>query len=164
MTMTPMDQFVQLSAALTGIAADKLSPGLDPKNTKKIYFDYTLAKAPVLFPQLLGIYAANANQPPATIANIVLNQSGDPIRYLARAIMLEWYLGSWYDPDVLASYHRPNPPTLPPNGVVISPQAYTQGWAWSVAQAHPMGYSNFSFGYWSGSPPTLNAYVGGSGT
>lgn len=162
MTQTPMDQFVQLSAALTGIAADKLAPGLDPKNTKKIYFDYTMAKAPALFTQLLGIYAANASQPPATIADIVLNQSGDKIRYLARTIMLEWYLGSWYDPDVLQSYHGPNPPSLPPNGVVISAQAYTQGWAWNVAQAHPMGYSNFSFGYWSGNPPSLSAYVGGS--
>jgi hypothetical protein len=163
-TTTTIDNFVKLSAALTGIAADKLAPGLDPKNVKQTYFDYTARKAGALFDQLLAIYAANAAQPPATIANIVLNQSGDPIRYLARTVMLEWYLGNWYDPAVLASYHGPNPPKTPPNGVVISPLAYTQGWAWSVAQAHPMGYSNFNFGYWANNPPALSAFVGGGST
>ncbi|HEX4496824.1 MAG TPA: sorbitol dehydrogenase, partial [Thermoanaerobaculia bacterium] len=29
---------------------------------------------------------------------------------------------------------------------------------WKAAQAHPMGYSQFSFGYWSSVPPSLAAF------
>ncbi len=162
MASRPLDDFVQVSAILTGIDAAKLAPPVDPQNMKQVYFSYTQSQQPGGLSQLLSIYAASAQKPPATIADVILNQSGDSIRYLARAIMLEWYLGSWYDPAVLASYHGPNPPSAPPSGVVISPQAYTQGWAWSVAQAHPMGYSNLTFGYWTSQPPPLSAYVGGA--
>jgi hypothetical protein len=151
---TPMQNFVQLSALLTGIAADKLAPPLDPKNLKQIYFDYIQQQAGALFDQLLSIYAANASQPPANIADIVFNQSGADIRYLARSTMLAWYLGSWYAPADLAAGRNTN--------VVISAVAYTQGWAWNVAQAHAMGYSNFQFGYWASNPPSLSDFVGGN--
>jgi hypothetical protein len=71
------------------------------------------------------------------------------IRYLARSIMLAWYLGAWYEPDVLE-----HPPAVPPPlpFKVISPAAYTQGQIWRVAQAHAMGYSEWTFGYWSKKP------------
>ena len=39
---------------------------------------------------------------------------------------------------------------------VISPAAYTQGWTWRVAQAHPMGYSELRFGYWAKDPLPLD--------
>jgi hypothetical protein len=151
---TPMQNFVNLSALLTGIAADKLAPALDPKNVKQIYYDYIDAQDSAAFQQLLSIYAANAAQPPATIADILFNQSGASICFLARSVMLAWYLGSWYAPADLAQ-------GLPTN-VVISSIAYTQGWSWNVAQAHPMGYSNFQFGYWASTPPSLSDYVGGA--
>ena len=38
--------------------------------------------------------------------------------------------------------------------------AYTKGWAWSVAQAHPMGFSTNIFGYWNEPPPPLTDYIG----
>jgi hypothetical protein len=151
---TPMQTFVAMSALLTGIAADKLAPPLDPKNVKQIYFDYIGKAAGASFQKLLSIYAANASQPPATIADIIFNQSGDDIRYLARSVMLAWYLGSWYAPADLAAKRATN--------VVISSMAYTQGWSWNVAQAHAMGYSNFQFGYWASNPPTLADFVGGN--
>ena len=34
----------------------------------------------------------------------------------------------------------------------VSAKAYTQGRVWQIAQAHPMGYSNMQFGYWSRDP------------
>lgn len=151
---TPLQTFVNLSALLTGIAADKLAPSLDPKNVKQIYFDYISQQAGATFQQLLSIYDANATQPPATIADIIFNQSGQDICFLARSVMLAWYLGSWYAPADLAAGKSTN--------VVISAVAYTQGWAWNVAQAHPMGYSNFQFGYWASNPPTLVDFVGGN--
>jgi hypothetical protein len=162
MSDTPMDLFVGLSAVLTGIDKSKLAPDLDPINIKKTYFDYAQGKAGNTFQNLLNIYQQNQSQPPAQIGDIILNQSGDDICYLARAVMLMWYLGSWYDPAVLKKYNGPQPPTDPvPAFAVISSAAYTQGWAWSVAQAHPMGYSNFQYGYWSKLPPSLQDFIGG---
>jgi hypothetical protein len=76
--------------------------------------------------------------------------------------MLMWYLGSWYDPAELEKYNGQNPPADPvPAFAVISSAAYTQGWAWNVVQAHPMGYSNFQYGYWSTLPPSLQDFIGG---
>lgn len=158
-TTTPMQSFVNLSALLTGIAATSLAPAIDPKNIKQVYFDYAKQQGGATFDQLLAIYNANASLPPASIANIIFNQSGDAICYLARSVMLMWYLGSWYAPAALQAAGTNTPP---PDSVVISAAAYTQGWAWNVAQAHPMGYSNFQFGYWANNPPTLSDFVGGN--
>lgn len=152
---TAMHTFVQLSALLTGIAADKLAPPVDPVDIKQAYFDVARQHGGATFDQLLDLYASHHDEPPATVAALILEQSGDDIAYLARSIMLAWYLGSWYDPAGLRK-RQPFPPMQ-----VISASAYTQGWAWNVAQAHPMGYSNLRFGYWAQKPPSLADYVGG---
>lgn len=160
---TPMDLFVGLSSVLTGVAADKLAPPLDPVNIKETYFDFVQKQTAGTFQELLNIFSENQGQPPQQIGNIILNQSGEVVRYLARSIMLMWYLGSWYDPAELQKYNTANPPMDPVPAVqVVSPGAYTQGWVWSVAQAHPMGYSNFTFGYWSQNPPSLSDFIGGA--
>ena len=39
-------------------------------------------------------------------------------------------------------------------------EAYTTGLVWNVMQAHPMGYSNYSYGYWSKEPVDLEYYTG----
>ena len=162
MSNAPMDLFVGLSAVLTGIDQSKLAPPLDPINIKQTYFDYAQKQKPADFQQLLDIFNKNQSLPPAQVGDIILNKSGDAIRYLARSVMLMWYLGSWYDPATLQQYNGKNPPPgSPPATAVISSEAYTQGWVWSVAQAHPMGYSNFTFGYWSQQPPSLEDFIGG---
>jgi hypothetical protein len=161
-TTTPMDLFVGLSSVLTGVAADKLAPQLDPVNIKKTYFDFVEKQAGVTFQQLLNLFSQNQGQPPEQIGNVILSQSGDAICYLARSIILVWYLGTWYDPAELQKYNAAIPPTGPVSPMqVVSPAAYTQGWVWSVAQAHPMGHSNFNFGYWSENPPALSDFIGG---
>lgn len=159
---TPMALFVGLSSVLTGIDASKLAPALDPVNIKQTYFDTAKSEDEATFNQLLQIYAANQSQPPATIAAAVFENSGPAVCFLARAIMLAWYLGSWYAPSDLQAYGGPNPPTAPMPSTVISADAYTQGWAWSVAQAHPMGHSNFTFGYWAKEPPSLDDFIQGA--
>ena len=50
------------------------------------------------------------------------------------------------------------PPVNPDK--VISSAAYTQGWMWRVGQAHPMGYSEWRFGYWAADPPPLDTFIG----
>jgi hypothetical protein len=143
--VTPMTSFIGLSAALTGISEQKLSPGRDPLNVKQAYFDRA-DKYPEFEP-LLTLYEANKDKPNKDeIAKIILDQPD--VRFLARSIILAWYLGAWYEPEVLKK-----PPAPPIRFEVISPAAYTQGFVWRVAQAHPMGYSEWAFGYWS-APPT----------
>jgi len=164
-----MDLFVGLSALLTGIDKTKLSPPLDPNNIKQVFYDYANAQDSAALAQLLGIYASCLAQPGITdamVAKAVFEDSGDTMCYLARAIMLAWYLGSWYAPGDLQAYHanyaaQPPLQALPPlSGPVIAAAAYTQGWAWNIAQAHPMGYSTFTFGYWGKQPPALSAFTG----
>ena len=79
-----------------------------------------------------------------------MSTSNNDIKFLARSIVLLWYLGSWYDPKDLQT----NPPPVPSE--VVSAKAYTQGLVWQIAGAHPMGYSNMQFGYWSRNPRDPN--------
>jgi hypothetical protein len=156
---TPMEDFLALSDALTGISKDKLGPGIDPIDIKQAYFDRAQQEQPA-FDRMLQILRNNRQAP--DLADIILNESGADIRYLARSIMLAWYLGAWYDPDVLQTYDSPKPPDAAIPFRIVSPAAYTQGWTWRVAQAHPMGYSDLTFGYWSKAPPPLNLFTGRS--
>ena len=87
------------------------------------------------------------------IINFV-NTGNDDIKFLARSIVLLWYLGSWYDPKDLQSKPRGQPARI--SSEVVSAKAYTQGLVWQIAGAHPMGYSNLQFGYWSRNPRDPN--------
>ena len=142
--VTSMSLFIGVSAALTGISETKLSPGRDPLNVKQAYFDR--AEKYSQFEQLLRLYESNKDKPDKDeIAKIVLDQPD--VRFLARSIILAWYLGAWYEPAILK-----NSPAPPIKFEVISSAAYTQGFVWRIAQAHPMGYSEWAFGYWSDAP------------
>jgi len=148
-----LDLFVRLSAALTGIDALQLAPLRDPLQIKRVYFKQ--AKSDPAFESLMQIVRANPDDP-AGAAGKIMNDPDPKIKYLGRSIILAWYLGAWYQPTVLAQ-------TPPPSSVVplkiISPTAYTQAWAWRVAQAHPMGYSELRFGYWSDEPLPIDDFV-----
>jgi hypothetical protein len=80
--------------------------------------------------------------------------------YLGRSLVLLWYLGAWYDPALLkqaqtkAAAAKPEQMFLP--FTVASPKAYTRGWLWRIAEAHPMGYSDLQFGYWARTPDDPN--------
>jgi hypothetical protein len=171
-----MIAFIFLSAALTGIAENKLSngfgplppgqidltkinPGSDPVDIKKDYFNHVMGKDADGFQALLKIARDNVNAPDREKAIIDKVQSSDRTRYLARSIVLLWYLGGWYDPKELQ--RASNDPNFDPNFKVISSKAYTQSWATRVARAHPMGFSQGQFGYWHETPNPLSDYVGG---
>ena len=154
--MSDMDLFVGASAALTGISEDQLAPPINPSNVPQQYFD--LAKTDPNFQALLSFFDAHQSEPPDQIAQEIL--ANPTLAPLARAIMLEWYTGAWYTPASLVK-PPPDPTQQAPAVKVISSDAYTQGWMWNVAQAHPMGYSNWHFGYWSSPPPSLDDFTTG---
>jgi len=155
-----MSLFIDLSEKLTGIAKSKLNPAKDPVNIKQAYFDQ--ARKHPAFNDLLRQFDQNKDK--ADVIEIILqiksNQPRSDVVYLARSIILEWYLGAWYEPSELRRFDSPNPPERPIKFKVISPAAYTQGWVWRVAQAHPMGYSEWEFGYWSRPPTPRSDFIG----
>ena len=169
-TRQDMVAFVLLSSALTGIAELKLAPGFDlaksepgsdPVDVKEEYFNRVNKRRPAVLRRLLQIAADSQKLPAADRAQAIIDkvQATPDTKYLARSIVLMWYLGAWYDPDHLrALVERPHPP--PAKFEVISPKAYTQGWALRVAQAHPMGFSEMQFGYWSRPPSARGDFIG----
>jgi hypothetical protein len=156
--------FVTLSSGLTGISAGKLAPAVDPIQIKRDYFNAAkFIEKPSRrpnpnFPKLMQIIRGDPSNPAAAAAKVANNP--DPnVMYLGRSIILAWYLGVWYDPDVLKRYNAPDQIFPVPVDRVISPAAYTQGWTWRVAQAHPMGYSELRYGYWGKDPLPLEEYI-----
>jgi hypothetical protein len=168
-TADDMVTFVQLSAALTGIADVKLAtrffnapePNSDPVDIKGVYFDWVNQRRPAVFRRLLQIAREAQKLPEAGRADAIIEQvtATSETRYVARSIVLMWYLGAWYDPgDLQKAAELPNHPSPPFK--VISSKAYTQAWALRVAQAHPMGFSEMQFGYWARPPSPRTAFIG----
>jgi hypothetical protein len=169
-----MMAFLLLSAALTGIHVINLAPefsqrdpndstkllpileadpGIDPINVKNDYFNWVNVSDAATFEKLLQIAKDHRQSAPEIISQANAN---DDTKYMARSIVLLWYLGSWYKPQDLKKFSAPGAPLEPIPSQVVSAKAYTQGLVWQIAQAHPMGYSNLQFGYWSREPVDPN--------
>lgn len=168
-----MMAFLVLSAALTGIHVANLAPefsqtdpndskkqlpildadpGVDPFNIKNDYFKWVNASDAATFERLLQIARDHRESAPDIINSVSASKD---TKFLARSIVLLWYLGSWYKPADLESKSTPGARSFIASQV-ISAKAYTQGLVWQIAQAHPMGYSNLQFGYWSREPVDPN--------
>ena len=152
---------------MTAIALQdpKTIPGSDPFDVKQEYFDWVNKRRPTVLRSLLQIardVAAQTLTADARAQAIIDKVQEKPeTKYLARSIVLMWYLGAWYDPDNLRLLaEQSNPPPEASNFEVISPKAYTQAWALSVAQAHPMGFSQMQFGYWAHKPHPPEVFIG----
>lgn len=155
-----LDNFVGLSSALTGIPTDRLAPAIDQVGLPPTFLAFITPRITAgVLDTLLTQYATLAadNVPPDQIAEAVLMDGSRPAvtqaAQAARSIMKLWLLGVWYQPYATGSYK-------PTDSTVVSDQAYIQSWAWKIAQAHPMGYSEMFFGYWNETPPSLEDYTG----
>ena len=157
---TDLDTFVALSALLTGIAATQLKPLLDTHGTAQTYFDIARMRGGADYATLANTFAQNKGKAPADQGAAIFppDKPEDRVVWLARSIMLLWYLAAWYDPDDLPKVRSGAQVPF----FVVSADAYTQSWVWRVGQTHPMGYSDWRFGYWHQSPPPLSAFVGGA--
>ena len=149
--------FANMSAALTGFQPSFIRPFLDPVNLSGIFYEFAVAQVTqTMMDDLMNAFAALSSQTPALtpqqIANTLLevsNATPSNQAQLCQAILAMWYLGSWYPPPFLATTSKQQ---------VISSQAYTKSLVWNVAQAHPMGFSAFTFGYWSQPPASLATF------
>ena len=157
---TDLQNFSGLSSVLTGINEELLAPSIDPIGLPTLFLTFITPRVgPGVVNALLNQYATMLadKATPQQIGEAVLMQNGAPAKtqtaLAARAIMKLWLLGVWYQPYTQGAF------TLG-DQTVVSDEAYTQSWAWRIAQSHPMGYSEFSFGYWNSPPPSLEDFTG----
>lgn len=173
MSQNNMNDFVELSVILTGFQKNIIAPSLDPKNIKQVYFDifaafpvtltgggqekldfltpllieYNELKSTGLSPDAIGKKLIHTDNGTATFPSIAL---------IAQALMYTWYLG--IIPGIQQSengfgFNKFGTSTA-------GSEAYTTGLVWNAMQAHAMGYSNYSYGYWSKEPADLKFYTG----
>jgi hypothetical protein len=152
-----IQDFADMSAALTGFQSSVLKPALDPLGLAREYYVFAVAQVGQgAMTTLLNAYRAIKTQPAQQVADTLLETSGSSPSaqaQLAQSIVAMWYLGSWYVPGVLGGGGFAPAPLQ-----VISSVAYTNGLVWRVMQSHPMGYSAFTFGYWSQQPGSLSSF------
>lgn len=154
MSDSNLQNFIDLSAELTGLSAKLLAPAVDPINLPPVFFDTAKqGMGTEAFSKLLNLYAPIKDQTHEQIASALLGSSDPQIAKGARSIMKLWLLGSWYQPYDQGAAHTGDIR-------VVSDQAYKESWAWKIAQSHPMGYSEYHFGYWAEQPPTLKQFTG----
>lgn len=145
---TRQTNFANMSVALTGFIADVVNPFFDPLGLVPAYLNTAdtnggAANVDALIQQFLTLSQSGmSNQ---QIADTLLD-TGNPKpgaqAVLASQIVTLWYLGAWY-----------STPTATP--AIVSANAYIGGLAWKAMQSHPMGASDFTFGYWVQPPPSL---------
>ena len=153
-----VQDFANMSATLTGFLSSVLKPALDPVGLARTYYQFALAQDGATMSALLEAFRAIQTQPPQTIADALLETSPTittPSKQaqFAQSIVAMWYLGAWYVPGVQGGGGFPPTPLQ-----IISSEAYTNGLVWKVMQSHPMGFSPFTFGYWSQPPGPLSSF------
>jgi hypothetical protein len=159
-----MQNFVGLSAVLTGFNAEILAPDLDPVDIKSEYlpfFENKIAQEsgdPQLVQNIFQKYAGLAakKMTDQEIGDAMLDPLNGTNWVLAcRKLIYMWYAGAW--PTVI-----PPGPSSPGSTIsdMISAKSYTAGLVWQVMQSHPMGDSNYRYGYWAQDPAALSAYTG----
>lgn len=152
-----VQDFADMSAALTGFLSSVLKPKLDPVGLARTYYQFALDQVgATAMTALLNAFRAIKTQPPQTIADTLLEVSTNPPSnqaLIAQSIVAMWYLGAWYVPGVQGGGGFPPTPLQ-----IISSEAYTNGLVWKVMQSHPMGFSPFTFGYWSQQPGSLSTF------
>lgn len=158
-----MDYFVSMSVGLTGFSQDAIAPELDEPNLKAVYlqaFDENLpgGMAEQILQRYKTLYEAAGGKPgnEEAIVGQMLGGSGTtPAQVLAmRQLIFLWYAGAW--PSVQYDGSASRGQTF---STVLTTESYTHGLVWRVMQSHPMGSSNYAYGYWAADPAPLSAYL-----
>lgn len=146
-----MSDFINMSALLTGIAADVLLPSFPVNQVHEQILAAAFAQDPTALANLIAKYKQDTalGLPPNVIINDLMGM-GTAESLLSKSIILAWYTGSWYDTASLYTYG---------NSKVLSAEAYENGYMWKVAQAHAMGSADYPFGYWTDPPPALSDFI-----
>jgi hypothetical protein len=163
-TADTMNNFIGLSAVLTGFSADILAPFLDPVDIKSEYLPVFIEKiteestdknlVATIFQKFSSLHAKGLS-PQDIGAQMLAPDNGASFVLACRKLIFMWYSGAW--PSIIPATAT-EPETTVSN--MISAKSYTTGLVWQVMQSHPMGDSNYRYGYWANTPAGLNEYTG----
>ena len=143
-----MENFVGLSVVLTGFAKTIIAPDIDPINIKAEYFAKFTAEISNS-DAILSAYETlkSQNKSDQEIGEAILANSAYEMP--CRKLIFLWYSGAWATVNGSMT-----------SSEMLSAKSYTQGLAWQVMQSHPMGDSNYRYGYWANEPADLSGYTG----
>jgi len=156
-----MNNFVGLSAVLTGFASGTIAPAIDPINVKAEYYAKFQAEIGnnLFFKILLDFQELTKNESdplnltPATSLQVgeamLAASNGETYVMSCRQLIFLWYSGAWATVNGSTT-----------SSEMLSAKSYSQGLAWQVMQSHPMGDSNYRYGYWANKPADLSGYTG----
>jgi hypothetical protein len=149
-----MNNFVGLSAVLTGFAEGVIAPSIDPINVKAEYFAKFTSET-ANYNEILTTYQTlkSQNKSDQEIGETILANSNYEMP--CRNLIFLWYSGAW--PTIIPASGAKPESTV---STLLSSKSYTQGLVWQVMQSHPMGDSNYRYGYWANEPAKLSGYTG----
>ena len=137
--------FMELSALLTGVykIIDPAEKQLN-ESTADEYLRRLMGEFPELLPKLLDAYERLASAvPKPDIDDALLTKvQAEPefaepdVAFVAKQIVNIWYFSQFSTPS----------------GSMIDGGLYERGLVWPLIKAHPIGYSNQPFGYWTKEP------------
>jgi hypothetical protein len=149
-----VEQFVALSAALTGFdAAELRGTGM----VEEYLAFVTRAVGSRLVGDLLTAWAdlvkehGKATPPTAALRRVLL--APPTIGPVTRNIVVLWYLGEWN--QLPADWRDRYGADAVDQSGVVSPEAYVQGLAWVAIGTHPQGAKMPGYGSWALPPKTL---------
>jgi len=137
--------FMELSALLTGM--NKIVDPVDKQlneSTADEYLRRLTGEFPVVLPRLLAAYnrLASIVPKPAIDDGLLGKLKAEPefaesdVVHVAKQIVNIWYFSQFN--------------TL--SGSMVDGGLYERGLVWPLIKAHPIGYSNQPFGYWTKKP------------
>ncbi len=162
--------FVNASSVLLGIDPQLLNPGSsqDDLPLSDVFFDlirYAGGDAGVAHFIVAYDELVRAGWSPSQIAQRLLSVDARPrvdaAGTFARLTILMWLYGTWYGGTEIRNVPASSASIVDSDyrkDFVVSGRAYKNGWVWRIAQTHPMGFSQFSFGSWADLPPSLADY------
>ncbi|WP_378941006.1 hypothetical protein [Mesorhizobium sp. ANAO-SY3R2] len=155
--VTRLQTFIDLISTLTGVSTRVAGQA---QAAARYLENYTIAADKVAgtgaTDALLSVYAqARRKLPPENAAEKLLGGGLDgtspdkswPFSAMARTLMKFVLLGVWYDPKVA-------------EGKIPTAASYSEGLAWLIGQAHPVGASKLAYGHWAKPPPPLKDLIG----
>lgn len=155
--------FAAMSAAFLGVDESEINPSVSPDRYTQADMINTTAVQGFTLGGVLSLVVVYSglvtSMPPAAAAQTMMTSTG-AIGCKSRIIYLMYLFGVWYGGTEIARNAGSAafiPPTLQQD-LIVSARAYKEGWIWRMAQAHPMGYSQFNFGSWGDTPPPLADY------
>lgn len=163
MVFDQMAFFISMSVGLTGFTSDAIAPELDTIDIKSAYLQAFDANLPsgmaeqilVQYGKLWEAAGARPGTEEAIVGRMLAGDGTSPAQILAmRQLLFLWYAGAW--PTVQYDQSPTRGQTF---SDVLSADSYTHGLVWRVMQSHPMGSSNYTYGYWANDPPPLSAYL-----